>query len=80
MFNLSDHADVEPNPEAVAMKYYLKEWQDDDYVTVIDERGQVMGNFISVEDAIDAYDWFDSTSNDIYSDGLSSADASTIGL
>jgi len=61
------------------MKYYLKEWQDD-YVTVIDEFGQVMGNFISVADAVEAYDWFDSANDDIYSDGLTPADASTIGL
>lgn len=61
------------------MKYYLKEWQDD-YVTVIDEYGQVVGNFISVEDAVEAYDWFDSANDDFYSDGLTSADASTIGL
>lgn len=45
------------------MKYYLKEWTDDS-VSVIDERGQVVGNFISVEDAIEAYDWFDAVNDD----------------
>lgn len=61
------------------MKYYLKEWQDD-CVTVIDEFGRVMGNFLSVEDAIQAYDWFDFANDDFHSDGLSSADASTVGI
>lgn len=45
------------------MKYYLKEWTDDS-VSVIDERGQVVGKFISVEDAIEAYDWVDAVNDD----------------
>jgi len=45
------------------MKYYLKEWTDD-CVSVIDERGQVVGNFVSIEDAIEAYDWTDAVNDD----------------
>jgi hypothetical protein len=45
------------------MKYYLKEWTDDS-VSVIDEQGHVVGNFISVEDAIEAYDWIDAVNDD----------------
>jgi len=45
------------------MKYYLKEWTDDS-VSVMDERGQVVGNFFSIEDAIEAYDWVDAVNDD----------------
>jgi len=45
------------------MRYYLKEWTDDS-VSVIDERGQVVGIFISIEDAIEAYDWVDAINDD----------------
>lgn len=61
------------------MKYYLKEWTNE-YVSVMDEYGQVVGNFVSIEDAIEAYDCFDCANDDFYSDGLLSADSSTIGL
>lgn len=45
------------------MKYYLKEWTDDS-VSVMDEHGQVVGNFFSIEDAIEAYDWVDAINDD----------------
>jgi len=48
------------------MKYFLKEWSDNS-VLVIDERGQVLGNFISVEDAVEAYDWVDAANDDEFS-------------
>lgn len=48
------------------MKYYLKEWSDNS-VSVIDESGQVLGNFISVEDAVEAYDWIDAANDDEFS-------------
>ena len=47
------------------MKYYLKEWTDDS-VSVMDERGQVVGNFVSIEDAIEAYDGFDAVNDDVF--------------
>lgn len=58
------------------MKYFLNE-RHDDVVLVLDEQGQVVGNFVSVEDAIEAYDWMDDSYAD---DHLMAADASTVGI
>lgn len=45
------------------MKYYLKEWTDDS-VSLMDEQGHVVGNFMSIEDAIEAYDWYEPANDD----------------
>ncbi|MGW8248244.1 MAG: hypothetical protein ACWGOV_09055 [Acidiferrobacterales bacterium] len=58
------------------MKYYLKEWADDN-VSVIDEQGQVVGNFISIEDAIEAYDWHDVEDDEAFQ---ASVDISSIAI
>ena len=47
------------------MKYVIRD-RKDDIVLVLDEQGQVIGNFESVKEAIDSCDWMD----DIFADEL----------
>lgn len=62
------------------MKFYLKEWTDDS-VSVMDEKGQVVGNFVSIEDAIEAYDWTAAANDDdLFDVGIGAVDASSVGI